>query len=80
MKDLWDARVGKFLASVNNFMSSGAATARVSQLTCLELATVRNVLTNSLDQLAVLRKHRVSAMVAAGTSGRFSQSQSLSVD
>lgn len=58
MKDLWDARVGKFVASANNFVLSGASTARVSQLTSLELATARNLLTNCLDQLAVLRAAR----------------------
>uniref|UniRef100_A0A0X3P914 DNA replication complex GINS protein PSF2 n=1 Tax=Schistocephalus solidus TaxID=70667 RepID=A0A0X3P914_SCHSO len=72
IKDLWDARVGKFVSSVNQFISSGAATARVSQLTCLELATVRNILANSLDQLAILRQK-----VAERSSEIPSQSQSL---
>lgn len=58
IKDIWDARVGKFVASVNSFIGSGAVTARVSQLTPLELSTVRNLLTNSLDQLAVIRATR----------------------
>ncbi|VDK41348.1 unnamed protein product [Taenia asiatica] len=58
VKDLWDARVGKFVASANNFILSGASTARVSQLTSLELATARNLLTNCLDQLAALRAVR----------------------
>nr|VZH90180.1 unnamed protein product [Spirometra erinaceieuropaei] len=72
IKDLWDARVGKFVTSVNQFISSGAATARVSQLTCLELATVRNLLANSLDQLAILRQK-----VAETSAEVPSQSQSL---
>lgn len=58
IKDIWDARVGKFVASVNSFVVSGAVTARVSQLTSLELSTARNLLTNSLDQLAVIRATR----------------------
>nr|CDS32363.1 dna replication complex gins protein psf2 [Hymenolepis microstoma] len=58
VKDIWDARVGKFVASVNSFILSGAVTARVSQLTPLELSTARNLLTNSLDQLAVIRATR----------------------
>ncbi|KAM3179068.1 hypothetical protein ACTXT7_001288 [Hymenolepis weldensis] len=58
VKDIWDARVGKFVASINSFILSGAVTARVSQLTPLELSTARNLLTNSLDQLAVIRATR----------------------
>lgn len=50
--------MGKFVASVNSFILSGAVTARVSQLTPLELSTARNLLTNSLDQLAVIRTTR----------------------
>ncbi|KAL5112093.1 DNA replication complex GINS protein PSF2 [Taenia crassiceps] len=62
VKDLWDARVGKFVASANNFILSSASTARVSQLTALELATARNLLTNCLDQLAALRAARQRIM------------------
>ncbi|VDD84380.1 unnamed protein product [Mesocestoides corti] len=68
VKDLWDARVGKFVASVNSFLLSGASTARVSQLTPLELATARNLLTNCLDQLAVIRAVKGRAAVFAGLS------------
>ncbi|VDM17263.1 unnamed protein product [Hydatigera taeniaeformis] len=71
VKDLWDARVGKFVASANNFILSGASTARVSQLTPLELATARNLLTNCLDQLAVLRatRHRIVGPSGVSQSG-----------
>ncbi|KAA0186926.1 DNA replication complex GINS protein PSF2 [Fasciolopsis buskii] len=56
VRDLWDIRVGKLVASVNGFISSGASTARVSHLTNLELTTLRNFLTNSMDQLTSLRR------------------------
>ncbi|KAM7541017.1 hypothetical protein Aperf_G00000023181 [Anoplocephala perfoliata] len=71
IKDIWDARVGKFLASVNSFVVSGAVTARVSQLTPLELSTTRNLLTNSLDQLAVIRatKQQLESKVGLSQTG-----------
>uniref|UniRef100_A0A183B580 GINS complex subunit 2 n=1 Tax=Echinostoma caproni TaxID=27848 RepID=A0A183B580_9TREM len=56
VRDLWDMRVGKLVASVTGFISSGASTARVSQLTNLELTTLRNFLTSSMDQLTSLRR------------------------
>ncbi|KAK4470662.1 hypothetical protein MN116_006195 [Schistosoma mekongi] len=66
IRDVWDIRVGKLLSSVNGFLSSGSSTARVSQLTNMELATLHNLLTNSMDQLSLLRQATSQAVEFGG--------------
>ncbi|CAH8550685.1 unnamed protein product [Heterobilharzia americana] len=69
VRDIWDIRVGKLLSSVNGFLSSGSSTARVSQLTNMELVTLHNLLTNSMDQLSLLRQATSQAIEFSGGSG-----------
>lgn len=67
MRDLWDIRVGKLVASVTGFLSSGSSTAGVSQLTNMELATLRNFLAGSMDQLLFLRQSTAQAVETVGS-------------
>ncbi|TGZ67498.1 hypothetical protein CRM22_004767 [Opisthorchis felineus] len=73
VRDLWDLRIGKLVSSVTGFISSGTSTARVSQLTNLELATLRNFLSNSMDQLSILRQAATANMIDSSL-GRTNQS------
>nr|CAH8854548.1 unnamed protein product [Trichobilharzia regenti] len=66
VRDVWDIRVGKVLSSLNGFLSSGSSTARVSQLTNMELSTIHNLLTNSMDQLSLLRQATSQTVEYAG--------------
>ncbi|CAL8074554.1 unnamed protein product [Calicophoron daubneyi] len=68
VRDLWDTRVGKLVSSVTGFISSGASSARVSQLTNLELATLRKFLANSMDQLSLLRRFASEATESGASS------------
>ncbi|CAH8573141.1 unnamed protein product [Schistosoma margrebowiei] len=67
VRDVWDIRVGKLLSSVNGFLSSGSSTARVSQLTNMELTTLHNLLANSMDQLSLLRQATSQAVEFGGS-------------
>ncbi|KAL3858772.1 hypothetical protein ACJMK2_009025 [Sinanodonta woodiana] len=57
IKDLWDLRMAKLRSSIDTFVRGDATHAKLNHLTLMELNTVRPFLTNSLDQLYVLRSN-----------------------
>lgn len=71
LKDIWDTRMSKLRASVDQIIKTNAIHARLDHLTLMEINSVRPLLPDALDQLYRLQKGR-GATQSQGTQG-FSQ-------
>ncbi|XP_014673550.1 PREDICTED: DNA replication complex GINS protein PSF2-like [Priapulus caudatus] len=55
IKDIWDLRIAKLRSSIDVFIKSDERHAMLNHLTVMEINTVRSFLTQSLDNMHVLR-------------------------